>query len=216
MRTPRIAIVLSLAIFAAGLAVFLTARQSPPSANQIPGIDFTQPEHPVTPEMIREADKLALKDAPEFHLTSVRDEVATISGKQQRPQFVLFILDGCPCSIDAQPLFNNLAKQWKGQVDFYGVIDSDQKKGRAWASDYRAAFPVVPDAKKEIIKAYGAKQSVYCVLISTDGKVVKMWPGYSQDMMKEMNEMIAAEAGAEAKPFDAQYAPNDKTSGCFF
>lgn len=215
MRTPRIAIVLSLAIFASGLAVFLTARQSP-SATQIPGIDFTQPEHPVTPEMIRDADKLARKVAPEFHLTSVRDEVVHISGKQDRPQFVLFILDGCPCSIDAQPLFNNLAKQWKDKVDFYGVIDSDQKKGRAWTSDYRAAFPVVSDTKKEIIKAYEAKQSVYCALISREGQIVKLWPGYSQDMMNEMNEMIAAEVGVESKPFDAQYAPNEKTSGCFF
>lgn len=215
MRRNTIAIVLSLSFVVAGLAIFFSAKK-PNSATQIPGIDFTQPEHPVTSKMIEDAEKLALKPAPEYQLMSVREEPVKISGQREKPQFVLFILDGCPCSIDAQPLFNALAKQWKDKVEFVGVIDSDQKKGRVWTQDYRPVFPVVSDSKKQIIKAYGAKQSVYCALISTEGKIVKLWPGYSQDMMKEMNEKIAAEVGVEAKAFDAKYAPNEKTSGCYF
>lgn len=215
MRRNIVAYVLSLGIFAAGIAVFLSTKRPDP-ASQIPGIDFTQPEHPVTAKMIEDADRLTLKPAPAYKLMSVREEPVSISGTQERPQFVLFILDGCPCSIDAQPLFNSLAKQWKDKVDFIGVIDSDQKKGRTWTQDYRPVFPVVSDSKKEIIKAYEAKQSVYCALISKDGKIVKMWPGYSADMLKEMNEKIGEEVGIEAKPFDAKYAPNEKTSGCYF
>lgn len=215
MRRNLVAYALSLGICAIGLVVFLSTKRPNP-ATQIPGIDFTQPEHPVTSKMIEEAEKLALKPAPEYQLMSVREEPVKISGPREKPQFVLFILDGCPCSIDAQPLFNAFAKQWKDKVEFVGVIDSEPKKGRVWTQDYRPVFPVVSDSKKEIIKAYGAKQSVYCALISKEGKIVKLWPGYSQDMMKEMNEMIAKEAGVEAKAFDAKYAPNEKTSGCFF
>ncbi len=215
MQRNLIGIVLSAGIFIAGLAIFFSSKKPDP-ASQIPGVDFAQPEHPVTKKMIADADRLALKDAPSYQLLSVREEPVKISGQQERPQFILFILDGCPCSIDAQPLFNSLSKQWKDKVDFYGVIDSDQKKGRAWTQDYRPSFPVVSDSKKEIIKAYEAKQSVYCALVSTEGKIVKMWPGYSQDMMKEMNDMIGKEVGAEAKPFDAKYAPNQKTSGCYY
>lgn len=193
--------------------MYLNAKPNP---REIPGIDMSQPEHPVTEKMTADANKLALKPAPEFIGTSVREEPVQISGNQDKPQFVLFILDGCPCSIDAQPIFNGLSKHWKGKVDFYGVIDSEQKKARAWTSDYRAAFPVVSDPSKKLIKAYEAKQSVYCALISKEGKIVKLWPGYSSGMLKEMNELIAKELEEKPTLFDTQYAPVDKTSGCFF
>lgn len=206
---------MSAVIGVAGLMMYVNAK--PVTKPNDLGIDFTQPpEHPVTPKMTLDADKMAQKDAPQFARSGVRGENIYLGKPLERPQFVLFILDGCPCSIDAQPLFNAFAKHWKGKVDFVGVIDSEPKKARTWTSDYRAAFPVISDSKKEIIKAYGAKQSVYCTLISTEGKIVKFWPGYSLGLMKEMNSMIAKELAVPTKPFDAQYAPVDATSGCYF
>jgi peroxiredoxin len=167
--------------------------------------------------MARKAGAMSLKPAPEFIRTDVKGERRTISGDQlTRPQFVLFILDTCPCSIDAQPLFNKFSKHWEGKIDFLGVINLDAKKGRSWSSDYRAIFPIVPDPKLEIIKAYRAQQSVYSALVSKSGGIVKLWPGYSSDMMAEMNAAMAKEVGEEVRPFDSQYAPKDKTSGCFF
>jgi hypothetical protein len=53
-------------------------------------------------------------------------------------------------------------------------------------------------------------------LLSKDGKVVKMWPGYSVDILQEMNSLMAKEAGVPEKPFDTKYAPKQQASGCAF
>jgi peroxiredoxin len=175
-----------------------------------------QPEHPVTPQMSKDAAKMDRKAGPQFSRPSLAGDELAISGKQDKPQFVLFILDGCPCSEDAQPIFNAFSKHWKGKVEFIGVIDTAPAKAKKWIADYRPLFPVISDPKKEIIKAYHAKQSVYSVLISREGQIVKLWPGYSTDLLGEMNEAIAKEIGASPLAFDTQYAPKVKTSGCFF
>lgn len=214
MRPSRIGIPLGVALGLSGLAMYLSAK---PSAAPQTELDFSQPQHPVTPEMMANAAEMSRKVGPAFELNDVRGEPRSIAGTNlERPQLVLFILDTCPCSVDAQPLFNKLSKHWSGKADFVGVINTNAQKGRAWMSDYRVAFPVVPDKDLKIIKAYEAKQSVYSVLISKGGKIVKMWPGYSREMLKEINEKIGEAAGEVAKPFDAEYAPVEKTSGCYF
>lgn len=192
------------------------AKPAPsPAVSNGTAVSF-KPEHPVTPEMAKEAAKMDRKPAPEFSRKSLSGQPLQISGKQAKPQFVLFILDGCPCSEDAQPIFNSFSKLWDGKVEFIGVIDSAPDKAKVWTTDYRAAFPVISDSKKEIINAYHAKQSVYCALVSKEGQIVKLWPGYSTDLLKEMNTSIAKELGEEALAFDTQYAPKTKTSGCYF
>ena len=213
MRMSRIALPFSLALGLTGLVMYLSAKPGPTTQTEL---DFSQPEHKVTPEMTAAAAARALKPAPSFSRLDVKGESRTISGKLQRPQLLLFILDTCPCSVDAQPIFNRFAKHWAGKVDFLGVINTDAKKGRSWMSDYRVAFPVVPDAGLEIIEAYKAQQSVYSALISTEGQIVKLWPGYSQGLFKEMNETLAKESRSKVVPFDAQYAPVEDTTGCYF
>jgi peroxiredoxin len=213
MRLSRFTIPFSIALFLGGLALYLTAK---PASAPVAGIDFDQPEHPVTPKMTEEANKMERQDAKAFARTAARGELVQVGGAHEKPQFVLFILDGCPCSIDAQPIFNAFAKHWKDKVEFVGVIDSEAKKARAWMSDYRPVFPVVSDPKKEIIHAYQAKQSVYSALISKYGTVIKLWPGYSTDLLKEMNDAIAKELAVEPVAFDAKYAPKEKISGCYF
>lgn len=214
MRTSRFAIPLSVALVCAGLAMYLSAKPAKDTGYEI---DFNQPPtHPITEAMAKEASKMARKSAPAFHVLDVKGVSHSLSGIRDRPQLLLFILDTCPCSIDAQPIFNRFAKHWDGKIDFLGVINVDAKKGRSWASDYRPVFPVVPDPNLRIIHAYQARQSVYSALVSRKGEIVKLWPGYSADLMQEMNELMAVEIGEKPRPFDAQYAPKDKTSGCVF
>ncbi|HJP83844.1 MAG TPA: hypothetical protein VJ835_10105 [Fimbriimonadaceae bacterium] len=214
MRPTKIAIPLSLALCAVGIALFLKAKPAPSGASEI---DFGQPKHPVTAQMLETSAKMSRVDAPSFSMVDVKGTPRQIGGETlSKPQFILFILDTCPCSIDAQPLFNKFSKHWADKVDFLGVIDVDQKKGRAWASDYRAVFPVIPDPKLDVIHAFKAQQSVYSALVSKDGKIVKQWPGYSVDMIADMNREMASEVGETPRKFDAEYAPLEKTSGCFF
>ncbi len=214
MRFAPFSLLIGIGLFCVGILLFVNAK---PSSKDDSGIIYGQPRHLVTDDMIRDTAKMSREVAPAYTLDDVKGEPAQIAGKDlPRPQFVLFILDGCPCSIDAQPIFNAFAKHWTGKVDFIGVINDDTKKGRAWVSDYRPIFPVVPDGEKRIINAYKARQSVYCALVSRSGHIVKMWPGYSVDMLKEMNDTLASEVGEKPRPFDTQYAPKVRTTGCYF
>jgi len=178
------------------------------------GLSSNEPRHPVTPEMEKETAKLALKDAPHLTVDDARGGKHELGG-YSKPQFLLFIVDGCPCSVDAQPIMGKLAKHFKDQVEFLGVTNGNPAQANDWWVRYSVNFPIIPDSKKQVIKAYEAKHSVYSALLK-DGKIVKMWPGYSAQMLKEMNHLMAETAGVPEKPFDPEYAPQVKTSGCAF
>jgi hypothetical protein len=189
---------------------------SPPASPNSTGSN-AQPKHPVTEKMTEGAATMARKKIAQAKLESVQGIPVVIGGPNlPRPQFVLFILEGCPCSIDAQPIFNAFSKHWTGKVDFVGVMNASGKNAADWVSDYKPVFPVVSDPRLNLIHEFGAMQSVYSALLNRNGEIVKLWPGYSQDLLKEMNAAIAKEVGSEEKPFDAMYAPAVKTSGCYF
>lgn len=134
-------------------------------------------------------------------------------GKGSLPQFVVFTKKGCPCSIDAQPLFSKLALKFKDKVEFVGVID---KGAQDFATQFKATYPVVEEPSLALMKAFDARASVYCALVARNGHIVKMWPGYSADWLKEMNGLLAKASATKETPFDPEYAPKEKASGCPF
>ncbi len=176
-----------------------------------------QPRHLVTQQMIVETDAEANALEPTIHTKDVNGQPITLgSHSADKPQFVYFVLDGCPCSYDAEPLFHDLYKQFKGKIDFVSVTNATQEKGLEWLRELSVPYPVVPDPKENIIHAYGARSSVYSVLISKDGHIAKMWPGYSAGLLHEMNSTMSKLAGIPEKPFDTKYAPTTKATGCAF
>jgi peroxiredoxin len=198
---------------AGGLLYYLGMQPKMKTVDVVTG----QPRHPVTPEMVVETAKKTEKVAPAFKVEDIRGKAVVIgSPAAERPQFVYFVLDGCPCSIEAEPLFHDLAKQFKGKVDFVSVTNADTEKAKRWDVQMLPTYPVVSDPHLEIIHTFGAKNSVYSALLSRDGKIVKMWPGYSVGILKEMNKLMAKEAGVAEKPFDTKYAPLQQSSGCTF
>lgn len=215
MRPAVLAIPTGLAFACAGMALMRAANA--------PHVGVSQPlkeaavRHFVTPEMERDTAKEARTVAPAFTVPDYEGKKVTIgSPDAARPQFVYFILDGCPCSYDAEPLFHKLSQRFKGQIDFVSVTDAKPAKAREWAVAVLPKYPVVPDPEKEIIHAYKAKASVYSALVSRDGHIIRMWPGYSAGLLKDMNAEMAKAAGVPEKPFDPEYAPLTKAAGCAF
>ena len=204
-------------LFAAPLLLLVGCAPTPPSGTDLESLNIDPAEygrvhHDVTRRMELESKAAANRVAPPFARKD--DYGADVRvGKGPRPQFVLFIKRGCPCSIDAQPLFSRLALKYKKEVEFVGVIDKDAK---AFATQFKAAFPVVEDPSLDLMRAYDARASVYCALIARNGHIVKMWPGYSAAWLEDMNALLAKAAAVEETPFDPQYAPVEKASGCPF
>jgi peroxiredoxin len=152
-----------------------------------------------------------------FDATDVNGKHVELASTQApRPQFVYFVVDGCPCSFDAEPLFHDLYKRFKGKIDFVSVTNGDLTKAKLWNSELSVPYAVIPDPKEEIIHAYGAKAAIYSVLIAKNGHIAKMWPGYSKDLLLEMNHEMSKIAGVQEQTFDTKYAPVTKATGCAF
>lgn len=172
--------------------------------------------HPVTPEMLKAAGAMSTKAAPFFERKDLRGQDVRIGGAGERPQFVYFILSGCPCSVDVQPLFNKMAARYGDKADFIGVINVGPEKAKDYAGENTVLHPIVSEPGLQVMKAYGAKQSVYSALVRPDGTIERMWPGYSESMLHELNRRLAQLTGIKEEAFDAKYAPKELASGCFF
>lgn len=173
--------------------------------------------HSVTPQMEKETAEETKKLVTTFEVEDSEGKKVVIGAHHaERPQFVYFVLDGCPCSFDAEPLFHKLHKRFAGKVDFVSVTDAKKDKAHEWSVQMLVNYPVVPDPEKRIIRAYEAKASVYSALISKEGHIIKMWPGYSAGLLQDMNAEFAKAAGVPEEPFDPEYAPKEKATGCAF
>ena len=139
-----------------------------------------------------------------------------IGGAGPRPQFLYFVKKGCPCSFDAEPLFQSLYKKFNGKIDFIAVTDADAKDAHKWDLDLKVPYSVVSNPTVDIMNAYQAPSSVYNSLISKEGVIVNRWAGYSKAYLTEMNEAISKLLAVPLTPFDVQYAPIAGTTGCSF
>ena len=174
--------------------------------------------HYVTEQMLLETSAMQNKLATEFEGHGVNGESVSI-GKPNAPtaQYVLFIKDGCPCSVDGQGIFNRFSERYKGKIAFIGVSDATPEKTKQYSADFKVPFPIVSDPKLKIVNGFGAKAALYSALVAKNGHIIKMWPGYSDEMLKEMDVYMSQAAGANFdKPFVAEYAPKRKTTGCEF
>lgn len=192
------------------------ARSETPYSDSV-NIITSQPRHLITAQMLTETEAMHNALEKNFKVADVKGSVIELaSTTAPRPQFVYFVVDGCPCSFDAEPLFHDLYKRFKGKVDFVSVTNGDLKKATLWNTELSVPYPVIPDPKEEIIHAYGAKAAIYCTMIAKNGHIAKMWPGYSKDLLLEMNHEMAKIAGVPEQPFDTKYAPLTKATGCAF
>ena len=162
-------------------------------------------EHPVTAQMALAAQKQMNTLAP-----------ARASLAHSKPLVVFFIEKNCPCSRDAAPFIERLRSQYGTVCDFVGVINSDASVAQAWAKAASVHFPLLPDPEREIIAAYKAERSVYTTLIAPGGRIAKTYPGYGQEMLKELSGRIAQLSGVRVRPLVVTGAPKNLIAGCEF
>jgi peroxiredoxin len=197
---------------AAGFYAFALHQTRPEST--IPADEW---KHPVTSEMTAKAELMHTKPAPTFTVKDVAGATIEIGGPHmKRPQFVYFVNNDCPCSYAAEPLFHALAAQFKGQIDFISVTDGTPDQAKHWVSEMQVEYPLIADPKVEIMKAYHATSSAYSALVTKDGRIEKLWPGFSKDLLLDMNSEMAKTLGQPERPFDTQYAPIKPATGCSF
>lgn len=195
------------------------ARSTRAAAPDVPLIvSSAEPErHKVTPPMLDAAEAKAGRPAPRFHRDAADGSDCDLDEMLRTgPLVLLFIKDGCPCSVAAESFFNGLHASYRGRVRFVGVIDGDASVARRWAATNGVPFPIVPDPQLELMHAYGATNSAYVALIDRDGRLDGFWPGYSVAMLHDLNSRIAALSGLSEEPIETAEAPDELYSGCPF
>ena len=203
-----------LGLLLAGAGGVMLAMSKPPAADvPVPG----PTRHLVTPEMELTVASLSSSVSP-LHDAKAQDgkEVDLVGALKKGPVFVFFIQDGCPCSVDAEPLFHRIYKKWKDRVTFVGVIDKGTDRAQDWVRVFKTPYSIVPDEKKTIIHSFKALNSAFSVLVGQDGKIQKAWPGYSKGYLLEMNAKMAELTHQPVGELDTAYAPVEKTTGCAF
>jgi peroxiredoxin len=215
MNRPLL-LVLALATLS-GAAVYAYVRSGGrlrPSATPA----FTEPEkHLVTPSMRAATDAMTARPAPPFHTRATDGTTYDLADlTREAPLVLLFIKDGCPCSVDAQRFFNRLHAAYGHEIRFLGAIDADDTRARAWGRENRTTFPLLVDPESSIAHAYGAESSAYAAIITKEGTIDRLYPGYSVAMLAELNERLARLAGVPPWPIDASGAPEELSTGCPF
>lgn len=213
MRVALVLVPAALAFAGAGTLLILRSQQSFGIQPSVEGV----PRHPVTDPMREDAAAMARKPAADFKIPDLDGKEWTLAEVQQgKPTLVYFILDGCPCSTDAEPLIQSLRKTHEGRVNFVGIIDSPAEKARKWVDGHSTKNLVLISRDAKVMRDYEAPRSVYSTLLDSKGRIIKQWPGYSKRILTEMNEEMAKATGVPTPEFDTAYAPLEDSSGCSF
>jgi len=175
-----------------------------------------EPEtHKVTPDMLASAEARAKNPAPTFRLADAQGTTRDLGEMLATgPVVLVFIKDGCPCSVGAQSYFNALHALYGGRLRLLGIVDGDANLARRWTSANHVPFPMLPDPDLTTTRGYGATNSAFVALVGRDGRIDALWPGYSADMLRDLNRRAAAQAGLPELSIDTSDAPDDLYSGC--
>lgn len=140
-----------------------------------------------------------------------RDWATLLHGQ---PALVVFIKQGCPCSVEFEPYFQNLLKRYRARISFVGVFDGTPDEARAYAVVNRVDYPIVADSKLDLLRMFKVKNGGYVGLLRRDGAIETLWPGFSVAMMNELNEAVARAAGTTPRPIETLGLPAALTTGC--
>jgi peroxiredoxin len=173
--------------------------------------------HPVTGQMSTKAAALAETRAPDFALKDERGGSYTLQEMARtKPVLLYFIVDTCPCCVTAQPAVERVREAYEGVLTVAGVINADATVAAKWAKNNGAKFPILLDPTKATIHAYKAERGTYMALIAPGGNIQKVYPGYSQTLVKDLVARIAQLARVPAKSVQVDDLPTDDTTGCEF
>lgn len=217
---PLTAILLAIPVAALGavcLMGILRTEFGPPFPSDAPPIVVEDQKHTATAAMRAKAAALEEQPAPLFRTEADDGHTYSLSDLAQKgPLALVFIKDGCPCSVAAGPFYGHLAEGYGSRVRFFGIIDGDIEVARRWAGANHVPFPILCDPGLRIVREYKAENSAYFAIIAPGGAIERYWPGYSAPMLIEANALLARLSGVEPRPIDLTDAPDDFYTGCPF
>jgi peroxiredoxin len=216
------ALLVSISLVAGAGFVVETRRVSAKSAqaNAVEDAPAATPggkTHRPTVAMVAAAAKVGGTNAPPFLVVAPGGKALSQADlSASRPLVLVFVQDGCPCSEAEQPFLNVLRDAYGDRAEFAAVFDGDAPAATRWATANHARFTMLPDPSLELVRRYGVECSTCVVLVDRGGKVAKAWPGYSAEMLHDLNDRLAVAGGVVKRPLTFAGAPPEMHSGCSY
>ncbi|MCW5943176.1 MAG: redoxin domain-containing protein [Fimbriimonadaceae bacterium] len=132
---------------------------------------------------------------------------------KEGPAVLYFIKEDCPVNAEAVKYYNRMASAYKGKARLIGVINVDKVGYAGWAKRFKPTYPVLFDPSLKTIHGFKAKASPWAVEVGKDGKIAKVWPGYSANTLAQINARLAKAAGTTVAKVDLGGAPGGNTFG---
>jgi peroxiredoxin len=100
-------------------------------------------------KMRADAERMKLKTAPDFRLKDPTGKTYTLKeASAGKPTLIVFIKDGCPCSIEAEPVLQALAKHHGDKIRLVGIIDKGPKEAKEWIKNHESRYLILCDPDK--------------------------------------------------------------------
>lgn len=180
-------------------------------------LQLLETRHPVTPEMEAAAASLKRTPLPNFSEVDLDGEKVTPADfRTGKPSVLIFVKNECPCSVEAQPFFNAMAKAFGGNAQFFSVFDGEKRDGEAFVEYGVVPYRMILDTDFSLIQQFKMTASASLALIDGDGQVVQVWPGYSQDILRQLNMLLGTLSKVGPQEFEHSDAPKELTAGCAF
>ncbi|HBJ83668.1 MAG TPA: hypothetical protein DDZ88_07335 [Verrucomicrobiales bacterium] len=179
-------------------------------------IEFRQKvEHPLTPSMMSKIERQAATPAPAFAKTDLKGNALSLAALTATKPLVLYFIEReCPCARDAAPFMDQLQAACGDNCTVVGVINAGTEVANAWIQTVGNRFPILADPDCSIIRAYGAECAAYTTLVAPGGTIVKTYPGYSAETLKELSAQIARLSRSAERPMKLDNAPQHLVVGC--
>jgi peroxiredoxin len=190
---------------------------SEPGQRAAHGPDHTREKHYVSPRQLADSNSMVQRQAGDFRATAQdgrRMDWDDLSGG--RPVVLIFIKEGCPCSVEVEPFFRRVEKLYASEARFAGVIDAGIEVAARYAIEQGVTHPILADPERRLIGRFQAKNACYVVLLTRGGVIDGFWPGCSADTMRQLGRRVAGLAGVEERPLDVSVMPASLTTGCPF
>jgi peroxiredoxin len=197
--------------------VYSNAHLPPPPPPQQSLVFREGEDHPVTSNMVKAARELGGRKAPGFSGQDIHGKPVSLASLSRDKPVVLFFVElQCPCCKGAKPYIDRIKNYYGDVCNVVGIIDAKPDMAKLWSQTVGPQFDVIPDPTMSIVRSYKADRGTYTTLIAPGGRIVKAYPGYCQDMLKDITGKIVRLTGIRPRPMPLEPAPKRMTSGCIF
>jgi peroxiredoxin len=151
--------------------------------------------------------------APAFSASTLDGKAVSLAElAKSGPVYLYFIKSDCPINARALPHVKGVFGSYKN-APLVGVINEPSGAAKQWQNANGTSFRMVLDPEMKVIRSYQATASPWIIEVKKGGTIGKIWPGFSQTTLQELNQSIAVATGKPVAKLDFSSAPRGMRYG---